>query len=150
MADTNQFQLLRSASLPAVFLTQALGAFSDSVFKERAGDPGRVPHGAAEQQDAIFYTNLAAALSSCRSLCSRQPAANCRTNTTRRGWRGWSSSLEIAIMVVACAGFVTRNVAAAIAVLFLMGLHSTLFGPLEVRIPAASARRARSWSAATA
>ncbi len=40
-------------------------------------------------------------------------------------------SLEIAIMAVAGVGFVTQNVPLLLACVFLMGLHSTLFGPVK-------------------
>jgi len=40
-------------------------------------------------------------------------------------------SLEIAIMALAAYGFVQRNVPVLLACVFLMGLHSTLFGPVK-------------------
>ena len=39
--------------------------------------------------------------------------------------------LEIAIMIVAAVGFVTGHVPVLLACVFLMGLHSTLFGPVK-------------------
>ncbi len=40
-------------------------------------------------------------------------------------------NLEIAIMFIAAWGFVTANVAVLLGCTFLMGLHSTLFGPVK-------------------
>ena len=40
-------------------------------------------------------------------------------------------SLEIGIMLVATAGFVAHSVALLYCATFLMGLHSTLFGPVK-------------------
>src|SRR6185436_4728170 len=40
-------------------------------------------------------------------------------------------SLEIGIMLLAAWGFWTTNVPALLACVFLMGLHSTLFGPVK-------------------
>ncbi|MGZ7186044.1 MFS transporter, partial [Streptococcus pyogenes] len=40
-------------------------------------------------------------------------------------------SLEIAIMAVAAWGYYTTNVPALLTCVFLMGLHSTLFGPVK-------------------
>ncbi len=40
-------------------------------------------------------------------------------------------SLEIAIMAVTGLGFITHNVPLLLACVFLMGLHSTLFGPVK-------------------
>ncbi|MCS6766416.1 MAG: MFS transporter [Candidatus Protistobacter heckmanni] len=40
-------------------------------------------------------------------------------------------NLEIAIMLIAAAGFYTASVGTLLACTFLMGLHSTLFGPVK-------------------
>jgi 1-acyl-sn-glycerol-3-phosphate acyltransferase len=43
----------------------------------------------------------------------------------------WVKSLEIAIMLLAGWGFVQADVGVLLACVFLMGLHSTLFGPVK-------------------
>jgi 1-acyl-sn-glycerol-3-phosphate acyltransferase len=43
----------------------------------------------------------------------------------------WVKNLEIAIMLLAGYGFVAQNVPVLLACVFLMGLHSTLFGPVK-------------------
>ena len=40
-------------------------------------------------------------------------------------------TLEIAIMLLAALGFVRRDVVVLLGCVFLMGLHSTLFGPVK-------------------
>jgi MFS family permease len=40
-------------------------------------------------------------------------------------------NLEIAVMVAAALGFLTANAALLLGCVFLMGLHSTLFGPVK-------------------
>jgi 1-acyl-sn-glycerol-3-phosphate acyltransferase len=42
--------------------------------------------------------------------------------------------LEVAIMAVAAAGFISHHVEFLLAMVFMMGLHSTLFGPLKYSI----------------
>ena len=43
----------------------------------------------------------------------------------------WVKNLEIAIMAIAAAGFYAGNAAILLACTFLMGVHSTLFGPVK-------------------
>ena len=40
-------------------------------------------------------------------------------------------NMEIAIMLVAAFGFMTDNVPILLLCTFLMGVHSTLFGPVK-------------------
>ena len=55
---------------------------------------------------------------------------------------------EIGIMVVALAGFWLQSMPLLLGSLFLMGLHSTLFGPVKYSILPQHLRHAtRSWAA---
>jgi len=62
MADTNQFQLLRERRFLPFFLTQALGAFNDNVFKNALVILVAFLTTQLSAADVNFYTNLAAAL----------------------------------------------------------------------------------------
>ncbi|HAS86156.1 MAG TPA: glycerol acyltransferase, partial [Candidatus Competibacteraceae bacterium] len=46
----------------------------------------------------------------------------------------WVKALEIGIMCGAAAGFLLNSVALLLAMLFMMGFHSTLFGPVKYSI----------------
>ena len=62
MAEGNQFQLLRERRFLPFFLTQALGAFNDNVFKNALVILVAFLTTQLSVADVNFYTNLAAAL----------------------------------------------------------------------------------------
>ena len=57
---------------------------------------------------------------------------------------------EIAIMIVGAIGFYRRDLVLLFVALGLMGVHSTLFGPVKYAILPQTPAEATSWSAATA
>jgi 1-acyl-sn-glycerol-3-phosphate acyltransferase len=131
MADTNQFQLLRERRFLPFFLTQALGAFNDNVFKNALVILVAFLTARLSSQDVNFYTNLAAALFILPFLLFSATSGQLSDKYDKARLAQLVKLLEIAIMLVACAGFVTRNIPLLMAMLFMMGLHSTLFGPLK-------------------
>jgi 1-acyl-sn-glycerol-3-phosphate acyltransferase len=78
-----------------------------------------------------FYTNLAAALFILPFLLFSATSGQLSDKYDKARLAQLVKLLEIAIMLVACAGFVTRDIPLLMAMLFMMGLHSTLFGPLK-------------------
>ena len=56
--------------------------------------------------------------------------------------------LEMAIMGVAAAGFFLTSLPVLMAALFLLGCHSTLFGPVKYAILPQHLREEENWSAA--
>jgi hypothetical protein len=134
MSADNQFSLLKQRRFGPFFLTQFLGAFNDNAFKSaliiliafRAVDSG------FGNSDTLI--NLAAGLFILPfflfSATSGQLADRYEKSMLIRRVK----LLEIAIMVVAAVGLYTGNIPLLIAVLFLMGTQSTLFGPLKFGI----------------
>ncbi len=131
MADTNQFQLLRERRFLPFFLTQALGAFNDNVFKNALVILVAFLTAQLSSADVNFYTNLAAALFILPFLLFSATSGQLSDKYDKARLAQLVKLLEIVIMLVACAGFVTRNIPLLMAMLFMMGLHSTLFGPLK-------------------
>ena len=131
MADTNQFQLLRERRFLPFFLTQALGAFNDNVFKNALVILVAFLTAQLSTADVNFYTNLAAALFILPFLLFSATSGQLSDKYDKARLAQLVKLLEIAIMLVACAGFVTRTIPLLMAMLFMMGLHSTLFGPLK-------------------
>jgi 1-acyl-sn-glycerol-3-phosphate acyltransferase len=78
-----------------------------------------------------FYTNLAAALFILPFLLFSATSGQLSDKYDKARLAQLVKLLEIVIMLVACVGFVTRNIPLLMAMLFMMGLHSTLFGPLK-------------------
>jgi len=131
MSGTNQFQLLRERRFLPFFLTQALGAFNDNVFKNALVILVAFLTARLTAADVNFYTNLAAALFILPFLLFSATSGQLSDKFDKARLAQLVKLLEIAIMLVACAGFVTRNIPLLMAMLFMMGLHSTLFGPLK-------------------
>ena len=131
MAEGNQFQLLRERRFLPFFLTQALGAFNDNVFKNALVILVAFLTAQLTAADVNFYTNLAAGLFILPFLLFSATSGQLSDKYDKARLAQLVKLLEIAIMIVACAGFVTRNIPLLLAMLFMMGLHSTLFGPLK-------------------
>ncbi len=131
MADGNQFQLLRERRFLPFFLTQALGAFNDNVFKNALVILVAFLTTQLSAADVNFYTNLAAALFILPFLLFSATSGQLSDKYDKARLAQIVKLLEIAIMLVACAGFVGNSIGLLMAMLFMMGLHSTLFGPLK-------------------
>ena len=129
--DKSQFSLLRERRFGPFFWTQFLGAGNDNVFKFaftllvtfQAGEyGGGDPKTAAFLIGAVFITPFVLF-----SATAGQLADKFEKSFLIR----MVKNLEIAFMLVAAVGFAMHSVAYLYAVTFLMGLHSTLFGPVK-------------------
>ena len=127
----SQFSLLRERRFGPFFWTQFLGAGNDNVFKfaftilvtfHAAQFGGGDPRTAAFLIGAIFIAPFLLF-----SATAGQLADKFEKSLIIR----MVKNLEIAIMLVAAAGFVLHAVMLLYLATFLMGLHSTLFGPVK-------------------
>jgi 1-acyl-sn-glycerol-3-phosphate acyltransferase len=126
-----QFRLMAQRRFAPLFWTQFLGAANDNLFKfsftllatYHAAQWGGVdPATAGFVVGAIFIAPFLLF-----SATSGQLADKIERSSLMR----FVKSLEIAVMLVAAAGFVLRDARLLYLVVFLMGLHSTLFGPVK-------------------
>jgi 1-acyl-sn-glycerol-3-phosphate acyltransferase len=126
----NQFALLGQRRFAPFFWTQFLGAGNDNLFKfaftvlvtyqlELDWLP---PKMAGLAIGALFILPFLLFSATSGQLTDKYD----KTRVIRL-----VKSLEIAIMVLAAWGFWTVNVYVLLACVFLMGLHSTLFGPVK-------------------
>ena len=126
----NQFALLRQRRFAPFFWTQFLGAGNDNLFKfaftvmltyqlQVAWLP---PAMAGLVIGALFILPFVLF-----SATSGQLADKLEKSRLIR----FVKNLEIAIMAAATLGFMTLNVSLLLGCVFLMGLHSTLFGPVK-------------------
>ncbi|NVJ49249.1 MAG: MFS transporter [Gammaproteobacteria bacterium] len=129
----NQFHLLKEKRFFPFFLTQALGAFNDNVFKNALITIFAYKT-IAETDNSGFLVNLASIIFILPfflfSATSGQFAEKYPKATAIRVIK----LMEIFVMVLACIGFYLNNITFLLAVLFLMGLQSTLFGPVKYSI----------------
>ena len=130
----NQFALLKQRRFAPFFWTQFSGAANDNLFKfsftvmvtYQLSVSWLPPALAGLVIGALFILPFLLFSATSGQLTDKFP----KTRMIRA-----VKNLEIAIMLVAAYGFFTTNLAVQIPVLlacvFLMGLHSTLFGPVK-------------------
>ena len=126
----NQFALLGQRRFAPFFWVQFLGAGNDNVFKfaftvmvtyqlQVAWLPSAM---AGLVIGALFILPFLLFSATSGQLADKYP---------KEVLIRFVKSLEIAIMALAGYGFVMQNVPVLLACVFLMGLHSTLFGPVK-------------------
>ena len=131
MSERSQFRLLAERRFLPFFLTQFFGAGNDNVFKfaftvlatySAAEWGGMDPRSAGAVIGGVFILPFVLFSATAGQLADKvDKAALIR----------FIKNLEIAIMLVIAAGFVRQVVPLLFAGVFLMGLHSTLFGPVK-------------------
>ena len=129
-AQSNQFALLRQRRFAPFFWTQFCGAANDNLFKfaftvmvtYQLSVSWLPPAMAGLVIGALFILPFVLFSATSGQLTDKYP----KTAMIR-----FVKNLEIAIMLVAAWGFVMGNVPALLLCTFLMGLHSTLFGPVK-------------------
>jgi len=131
MSERSQFALLTERRFLPFFLTQFFGAGNDNVFKfaftvlatySAAEWGGMEPKAAGAVIGGIFILPFVLFSATAGQLADKvDKAALIR----------FVKNLEIAIMLAIGAGFVWKLVPLLFAGVFLMGLHSTLFGPVK-------------------
>jgi 1-acyl-sn-glycerol-3-phosphate acyltransferase len=131
LASASQFSLLRERRFAPLFWTQFLGAANDNLFKfaftllatYHAADWGGVDASTAGFAiGAIFIAPFVLL-----SATSGQIADKFERSRLIR----FVKDFEIAVMAIAAVGFAARVPALLYLAVFLMGVHSTLFGPVK-------------------
>jgi 1-acyl-sn-glycerol-3-phosphate acyltransferase len=126
----NQFALLGQRRFAPFFWTQFLGAGNDNLFKfaftvmvtYQLKVDWLPPAQAGLAIGALFILPFLLFSATSGQLTDKHD----KTAVIR-----FVKNLEIGIMLLAALGFMTRNVPVLLACVFLMGLHSTLFGPVK-------------------
>ncbi len=131
-ADQNpsQFALLRQRRFAPFFWTQFAGAANDNLFKfaftvlvtYQLSIDWLAPAQAGLVIGALFILPFLLFSATSGQLADKYP----KTRLIR-----WVKDLEIAIMALAAWGFLAAHVPLLLGCVFLMGLHSTLFGPVK-------------------
>ncbi len=131
MSERGQFSLLRERRFAPLFWTQFLGAANDNLFKFaftllatfHAAEWGGIDPGTAGFViGAIFIAPFVLFSATSGQLADKYDKA-----TVIR----FVKNFEIAVMAIAAAGFLAKSAPLLYATVFLMGLHSTLFGPVK-------------------
>jgi acyl-[acyl-carrier-protein]-phospholipid O-acyltransferase/long-chain-fatty-acid--[acyl-carrier-protein] ligase len=130
----NQFALLRTRRFLPLFVTQFLGALNDNVFKQALVI--LVSFRLAEQVglNGQILVTAAAGIFILPFFLFSATAGRLADKFEKRTLILVIKAAEIAFMALAAVGFATGHVALLFAVLFLMGMHSTFFGPIKYGI----------------
>jgi 1-acyl-sn-glycerol-3-phosphate acyltransferase len=129
----SQFALLRQRRFAPFFATQLLGAFNDNVFRNATIVLITAQLGLSTAQ-ASLYTNLAPALFILPFFLFSALAGQLAEKYEKTRLIRWIKLFEIGAMAVAAWGFYAHHASLLLVVLFLMGLHSTMFGPIKYSI----------------
>ena len=130
MSQQGQFSLLNKRYFLPYFLTQALGAFNDNLYKNALllfitfG-------GISAQSDSALLTNLAAGLFILPFFLFSPIAGQIADKLEKSQLIRWIKGLEVIIMGLAAAAILMNNIWMMMTLLFLMGLQSAIFGPVK-------------------
>jgi len=131
VSETNQFSLLRQRRFAPFFLTQFLGAFNDNIFRNGLVILITFQGVRIADMDAQMLANVAGALFILPFFLFSATAGQLADKYEKSMLIRRIKMLEIALMVLAATAFVAGSYVTLLLVLFLMGLQSTLFGPVK-------------------
>ncbi len=134
MAHDNEFTLMKERRFLPFFITQFLGAFNDNVFKNALIILIAFQAAASDPTRANTLINLCAGLFVLPFFLFSATAGQLSDKYEKSRYIRWVKLLEIVIMLGAAVGFLIDNMPLLVAMLFMMGLHSTLFGPVKYSI----------------
>ena len=134
MSESSQFALLKERRFAPFFGVQFLGAFNDNVYKNALII--LLAFGAAEMTtlDSGLLVNLSAGLFIVPYFLFSATAGQIADKYEKSRIVRLVKLAEIGIMAIGAAGFLSRNLVLLMAALFLMGVHSTVFGPVKYAI----------------
>jgi 1-acyl-sn-glycerol-3-phosphate acyltransferase len=132
--EQGQFGLLRARRFGPFFLTQALGAFNDNVFRNALIILVSFGIAGLSAGDINLYINLAGALFILPFFLFSATAGQVAEKYEKSALIRAIKLLEIGIMALAVIGLVAKSLALLLFVLFLTGTQSALFGPVKYSI----------------
>ena len=128
---SKQFQLLNEQRFRPFFFTQFLGAFNDNVFKTALITLVAFHASSLSSINGATLATLLPALFILPFFLFSATAGQIADKYEKSQIVRLVKVFEIAIMLFASAGFFLHNIWLLGAALFMMGMHSTLFGPVK-------------------
>jgi 1-acyl-sn-glycerol-3-phosphate acyltransferase len=130
MSQHSQLTLLKQRRFLPYFITQFLGAFNDNVYKNALVI--LIAFQATQQSfDSNTLINLSAGLFILPFFLFSAMAGQLADKYEKSHLMQWIKIFEISIMLFATIGFYYHDLTILFVALFLMGFHSTLFGPAK-------------------
>jgi 1-acyl-sn-glycerol-3-phosphate acyltransferase len=131
MQGSNQFGLLRTRRFAPLFVTQFLGAFNDNLVKGALVVLITFQAASLTSLRADVLVNLCGGILILPFLLFSATAGQLADKYERSLIVRIVKLLEIAIVACVAVGFLTRNLPVLLGCLFLLGTHSTFFGPIK-------------------
>ncbi len=131
---SNQSSLLRARRFAPLFVTQFLGALNDNVLKNAMVVLLTFQAASWTTLKPELLANLAAGVFILPFFLFSATAGQLADKYDKAALARMVKQLEIAIVLICGAGFWLHSLAVLFAGLFLLGLHSTLFGPVKYAI----------------
>ena len=128
---SNQFQLLKEQRFRPFFFTQFLGAFNDNVFKTALITLVAFHAASLSSLDDATLVTLLPGVFILPFFLFSATAGQIADKYEKSQIIRLVKVFEIAIMLFASAGFFMHNIWLLASALFMMGMHSTLFGPVK-------------------
>ena len=133
-AHRSQFALLGTRRFAPFFVTQFLGAFNDNLFKNALIVLLTFQAASWTTLAPELLANLAAGIFILPFFLFSATAGQLADKYDKAMLARLVKVLEMAIMGVAALGFYWHSLNVLLCALFLLGLHSTLFGPVKYAI----------------
>jgi MFS family permease len=130
----SQFKLLGERRFLPLFVTQFLGALNDNVFKNALVVLLTFQAAGWTTLSPGLIANMAAGLFILPFFLFSATAGQLADKFDKARIARLVKLLEIAIILLAGAGFATQSLELLMVALFLLGCHSTLFGPVKYAI----------------
>ena len=134
MPEHSQFQLLRERRFAPFFWTQFLGAGNDNIYKNALVIFVAFQAATLTTLSANDLVNIAAAVFIAPFVLFSATSGQLADKFEKSRLIRLIKLLEIGIMVVGAIGFYHRSLLLLFIALALMGVHSTLFGPVKYAI----------------
>jgi 1-acyl-sn-glycerol-3-phosphate acyltransferase len=134
MSAPSQFALLRQRRFAPFFWTQFAGAANDNVFKNAFVVFVTFEAASRLRIDAGMIVNLIGAVFILPFMLFSATSGQLADKYEKSRLIRLIKLFEIAIMMIGFAGFAARSVVLLFVALALLGVHSTLFGPVKYAI----------------
>ncbi|MGB7816716.1 MAG: MFS transporter [Methylotenera sp.] len=128
---SNQFQLMNEQRFRPFFFTQFLGAFNDNVFKTALITLVAFHATSLSSMDGATLATLLPGLFILPFFLFSATAGQLSDKFEKSQIIRYVKVFEIGIMLFASTGFFLHNIWLLATALFMMGMHSTIFGPVK-------------------
>lgn len=130
----NNFSFISTRRFAPLFITQFLGALNDNLLKIAIIVLITYHHLGEGTLDAEQLLNISALVFILPFFLFSATSGRISTKFNKAKIARWVKISELIIMLIAAIGFFSHSIVILLSTLFLMGTHSTFFGPVKYAI----------------